>query len=130
MPSRSSVRPANRPLKCSSAAERRACPGGPRRRGQVRQIYPWGGCPAAPIGARRITTAGAVTEFSGLPPESYPDGIAAGPDGDLWFTESLNSRVARMTRSGQVIGFYPTTEFGGDRVARMTFNPPVAANAQ
>jgi streptogramin lyase len=54
-----------------------------------------------------------------------------------------------VTRSGQVIGFYSTTgfgeprgiavgpnntlwftEFGGDRVARITFNSPVAANAQ
>jgi streptogramin lyase len=97
----------------------------------------------------RISTSGAVTEFSGLPPESTPDGIVAGPDGDLWVTESRNSGVARMTRSGQVIGFYNTTgfgeprgiaagpnntlwftEFGGDRVARITFNSPASVLAQ
>jgi streptogramin lyase len=97
----------------------------------------------------RISTSGAVTEFSGLPPESTPDGIVAGPDGDLWVTESLNSGVARMTRTGQVIGFYKTTgfgeprgiaagpnntlwftEFGGDRVSRITFNSPLASAAQ
>src|SRR5262245_32665846 len=35
----------------------------------------------------RITTAGAVTEFSLPNPRSEPQGITAGPDGALWFTE-------------------------------------------
>src|SRR5262245_4523867 len=34
----------------------------------------------------RITTGGAITEFS-VPP-SFPIGITTGPDGALWFTES------------------------------------------
>lgn len=30
---------------------------------------------------------GHVTEFPLLSPHRYPSGIAAGPDGNLWFTE-------------------------------------------
>jgi len=97
----------------------------------------------------RITPAGAVTEFSGLPAESDPTGIVAGPDGDLWFTEALNSGVARMTRNGELIGLYKTAEYGepraiaagpgntlwfteysGDQIARIAFNSPVTRNAQ
>ena len=36
----------------------------------------------------RIDTDGTVTEFNGLKPSSYPQGIVTGPDGAIWFTES------------------------------------------
>ena len=49
---------------------------------------------AARIG--RITPAGAVTEFSsGISAGSGPQGITAGPDGNLWFTEFGGNRIGR-----------------------------------
>jgi streptogramin lyase len=65
----------------------------------------------------RITPTGVITEFSsgitngvnqftGLPNFPEPDGIAAGPNGNLWFTEFGADRVGRITPSGVV------TEFG------------------
>jgi streptogramin lyase len=46
-----------------------------------------------------------VTEF-GLGPGAQPQGIAAGPDGNVWVAEGI-SRIGRVTPSGAV------TEFGG-----------------
>ncbi|HEX2714527.1 MAG TPA: hypothetical protein VHM88_20220, partial [Candidatus Acidoferrales bacterium] len=63
----------------------------------------------------KVTTSGFITEYSlplqkvsadnpfGVP--ATPDSIAAGPDGNLWFTE-LASYVGRITTSG-VITEYP-----------------------
>jgi virginiamycin B lyase len=39
---------------------------------------------------------GHVTEFPLLSPHSYPSGIAAGPDGNLWFTEG-SGKIGRIT---------------------------------
>ena len=51
----------------------------------------------------RITTEGAMSTFL-LPDDgqSYPNGrgivgLTSGPDGALWFTESANGRIARIT---------------------------------
>lgn len=52
-------------------------------------------------GIGRITTAGAITNFSrGV--SSGPSSIAAGPDGALWFTEPTGHRVGRITTDGHV----------------------------
>ena len=62
----------------------------------------------------RITPAGLVTEFSaGITPISGPEGITAGPDGNLWFCEFRDGKVAMINpttalrpgtfRSGPVI---------------------------
>jgi streptogramin lyase len=50
---------------------------------------------------------GQVSEFStGLPAGSYPEWIAAGPDGNLWFTDQGTTRaIGRITPSGQVTEF-------------------------
>jgi hypothetical protein len=52
---------------------------------------------------------GQITEFSsGLVPGSSPGWIAAGPDGNLWFTDYLNSEtsaIGRITPSGQITEF-------------------------
>ncbi len=37
--------------------------------------------------------------------ESRPDGITAGPDGNLWFTESGGNKIGRITPSGQITEF-------------------------
>ena len=47
-----------------------------------------------------------ITEFtSGITADSTPWGITAGPDGNLWFTESNASQVARITTAGAVTEF-------------------------
>ena len=55
-----------------------------------------------------VARATTVTEFStGIPPLSGVHGIAAGPDGNLWFTEESFNRIGRITPGGAV------TQFGG-----------------
>lgn len=50
--------------------------------------------------------AGPPTQFSsGITPDSYPDAITAGPDGNLWFTEYGSGRIGRITPSGVVTEF-------------------------
>jgi hypothetical protein len=76
-----------------------------------------------------------ATGISGL-----PDGIAAGPDGNLWFTEFYGDRIGRITPAGVVTEFstgvstnsHPDgiaagpdgnlwfTEFDGNRIGRIT----------
>ncbi len=66
----------------------------------------------------RVTPAGVITEFGkfpplavGLPENSAPLGIAAGPDGNLWFTDPAGvattgeTAIGRMTPSGTVTLF-------------------------
>ncbi|MBV8374847.1 MAG: hypothetical protein JO302_04995 [Candidatus Eremiobacteraeota bacterium] len=59
----------------------------------------------------RATTAGTITEFTGLSPGAAPVIITVGPDHNLWFTENSNSSVAKITTSGAVTE-YPTTTAG------------------
>jgi streptogramin lyase len=58
----------------------------------------------------RITTGGAITEFThGLAPGRGTDleDIAAGPDGNVWFTNAGDNApaIGRITPSGQIIEF-------------------------
>ena len=56
----------------------------------------------------RITPAGSVTRFP-LPSGAFaPNGIAAGPDGNVWFTTF--EAVGRITPSGAITLFAPPTE--------------------
>jgi streptogramin lyase len=51
----------------------------------------------------RVTMSGAITEY--LVPNRnapFPWGIAAGPDGNMWFTENLGNMVAKVTMSGAI----------------------------
>jgi streptogramin lyase len=54
---------------------------------------------AALVVPARAQAAPTITEFTaGLPPDSSPLGIAAGPDGNLWFTElNVPGRIGRIT---------------------------------
>jgi hypothetical protein len=56
----------------------------------------------------RITTAGVITEYPTPTVYSVPEGITAGPDGALWFTESEGPNIGRITTTG-VITEYPVT---------------------
>jgi streptogramin lyase len=47
-----------------------------------------------------------ITEFStGISANSGPNGITAGPDGNVWFTEATTDRVGRITPTGFVTEF-------------------------
>lgn len=52
-----------------------------------------------------------ITEFTIPTPNSYPTGIAPGPDGALWFSQSLTGKIGRITVDGQI------TEFAAPRGA-------------
>jgi hypothetical protein len=58
-----------------------------------------------------VTTAGVVTEYAISTSNSQPVGIAAGPDENMWFTETNASKLARVTTAG-VITEYPTQAAG------------------
>jgi len=60
----------------------------------------------APTGA-----SGPITEFPIPAVNSYPIGITAGPDGNVWFCESGTNRIGRITPQGSVSEF-------------LTVNPP------
>ena len=60
----------------------------------------WG---ALPVGAG--DPVGQVTEFTaGLTPNSGPNRIAAGPDGNLWFTQNVGG-IGRITPTGDITEF-------------------------
>jgi virginiamycin B lyase len=44
----------------------------------------------------RITTGGTITEVGTLAPQSYPDGITVGKDGNVYFTEYDATRLGRV----------------------------------
>jgi streptogramin lyase len=51
-------------------------------------------------------SATALHEFSkGLPAGSDLGGIAAGPDGNLWFTDGTPAQIGRVTSGGTVSEF-------------------------
>ena len=54
----------------------------------------------------RITTVGAIREFTVPTANSDPTGIATGPDGALWFTENTANKIGRITTDG-IINEYP-----------------------
>ncbi|HEY2216638.1 MAG TPA: hypothetical protein VGH21_04020, partial [Solirubrobacteraceae bacterium] len=53
-----------------------------------------------------MTPSGTINEFP-LKPNSKPNDIVAGPDGNVWFTEKEAPAIGRITPSGVI------TEFGG-----------------
>jgi IPT/TIG domain len=57
------------------------------------------GLTAEPAAASR---AGTITIFAGI---SSPYGIAAGPDGALWFTNNFNNSIGSITTAGTVTNY-------------------------
>jgi virginiamycin B lyase len=51
---------------------------------------------------------GVVTEFS-ITVNANPNGVAEGPDGNIWFTECTASKIGRVTTDGVVTEFATTT---------------------
>src|SRR4051794_7303894 len=63
---------------------------------------------------------GDISEVAIPTPNSGPQGIAAGPDGNLWFTQQRSDQIGRITPSGTI------TEFGvpsNSRPAGITAGP-------
>src|SRR5207302_2167281 len=54
------------------------------------------------VGTAAASGAGRVTIYPGI---YLPSGIAAGPDGALWFTNSGNSSIGRITTAGTVTNY-------------------------
>ena len=54
-------------------------------------------------------TAGVVTEFSIPTADSRLVGIAAGPDGNLWFTEAIGNQIGRITTGPTTPQPWPST---------------------
>jgi virginiamycin B lyase len=52
-----------------------------------------------------MSPAGRIDEFALPHPRSRPNGIVAGADGDLWFTELGSQRIGRMTPDGDLTEF-------------------------
>ena len=57
---------------------------------------------AAPTGSAASRRRACVTEFIVPTADTSPFGIAAGPDGNLYFTEYTGGRVARITTAGVI----------------------------
>jgi virginiamycin B lyase len=51
----------------------------------------------------RVTPSGSITEFPTV--GDSPDHLAAGPDGNAWFTDSANRKVGYVTPTGAVTTF-------------------------
>jgi streptogramin lyase len=67
----------------------------------------WSGA-AAQVKLFPITTA-----------STLPEGIAAGPDGNLWFTEALGNKIGRMTTAGAMLSEFsiPTADAFAEGIA-------------
>jgi virginiamycin B lyase len=52
-----------------------------------------------------MTIVGVVTKFPILTANSYPGRMAVGPDGNLWFTETVADKIGRITPTGTVTEF-------------------------
>jgi hypothetical protein len=48
-------------------------------------------------------TTHVITEFSTVTPSAGPDGIAKGPDGNLWFAENNGSRIGMISPTTHVV---------------------------
>ena len=60
--------------------------------------------PPFDTGTAAPTLSGKITEFTGAP-NMGPVYLTAGPDGNVWFTDSFNDRVGRITPAGAITEF-------------------------
>ena len=72
----------------------------------------------------RYGLAQSITEFPIPTADSSPQGIAAGSDAALWFTERTPTRIGRITTSGVVTEFpVPPPSVGGGFLGEITRGP-------
>ncbi len=66
---------------------------------------PTAGTQASPTASIPAAPAGSITEFPLPTADSQPDGITAGPDRNLWFTEYSGNQIGRITPAGSITEF-------------------------
>jgi streptogramin lyase len=73
----------------------------------------------AVLGPRQALAAtGGIVEYATPTTGSQPNGITAGPDGNVWFTEYSSNKIGRVTPAGVVTEFtVPTTNSGPRNIA-------------
>ena len=77
--------------------------------------------PASPNKIAKITPPGVVTEYTaGLTLNAGLEGIASGPDGNVWFAEATADKIGRITPAGVVTEFAAAT---GGSPAGITAGP-------
>jgi streptogramin lyase len=59
----------------------------------------------SPTASPSPVPAGQVSEFPITTTASKPYGIASGPDGNLWFTESAGNKIGQLTTLGTLVEF-------------------------
>ncbi len=64
----------------------------------------------------RITTSGAITEYTVPTANAGPYGIAAGPDNALWFTETNVSKIGRIGTDGTITEYDAPRNANNDQV--------------
>ena len=85
----------------------------------------------------KVRAIGVITEYS-LPSGSRPWGIAAGPDGNVWFTDYGTSKIGKITTAGTITEYslpsesYPSgiasgpdgnlwfTDYGTSKIGKIT----------
>ena len=72
---------------------------------------PYGDTGTGYIGA--IDAAGTVAQFTVPTAQSRPIGVAAGPDGNVWFTEYGGNKVGKVTPAGEITEFALPTPGSG-----------------
>ena len=70
--------------------------------------------PAAPIQAAPVPVGTVTIVAQGI---SGPAGIAAGPDGNLWFTNFDSASIGRITPGGLVTNYTGTGIIGPEGIA-------------
>src|SRR5262245_6412576 len=73
--------------------------------------------------ARSAQPAVTITEFTLPTPSSFTNGIAAGPDGYLWFTEQFNNKIWRITPAGTITEFDVLPALPGTDLRDITAGP-------
>lgn len=78
----------------------------------------------------KITTSGAITEYPLSLEASSPNGIVAGPDGNLWFADLGTGAMGRITTSGTIseyglpVGFKGPSQVAVGPDSRIWFTGP------
>jgi len=102
-----------------ATAGKMATTGRMTRTGKLRG-YPWLGLVVSAIVGLALTVgltdsaeAATITEFAIPTAVSGPEGITAGPDGALWFTELNTNKIGRITTAGAITEFMIPTPSSG-----------------
>jgi len=110
-----------------------------RRAGALVNGLIWAALLVLPAGAL-AAPVGTIRQFPTPSPNSRPEGIAAGPEGNMWFTERNEDKIGRIALSGSPIAEFPIptpeseptgialgpdgnlwfTEAEGDKIGRIT----------